>query len=43
MGNHNLRTMIALEHNLPPVIHGAVTTLIGVVMLIGSEFDFIFK
>ena len=34
---------MALEHMFAPVVHGAMTTFLGVVMLALSEFDFIVK
>lgn len=43
VGSRNRRMSIALEHMFAPVIHGAVTTLLGVIMLAGAEFDFIVK
>nr|XP_034978248.1 protein patched homolog 2 isoform X3 [Zootoca vivipara] len=43
IGNRNLRTAVALEHMFAPVMDGAVSTLLGVLMLAGSEFDFILR
>uniref|UniRef100_A0A4W3IA38 Patched 2 n=1 Tax=Callorhinchus milii TaxID=7868 RepID=A0A4W3IA38_CALMI len=43
IGNRNLRTAVALEHMFAPVIDGAISTLLGVLMLAGSEFDFIIR
>ena len=34
---------MTLEHMFAPVIHGAMSTLLGVIMLVGSEFDFIVR
>uniref|UniRef100_A0A4W5PWB0 Patched 2 n=1 Tax=Hucho hucho TaxID=62062 RepID=A0A4W5PWB0_9TELE len=41
VGNRNRRSAVALEHMFAPVIDGAISTLLGVLMLAGSEFDFI--
>ncbi|XP_022105455.1 protein patched homolog 1-like isoform X2 [Acanthaster planci] len=41
IGDRNQRVTVALEHTFSPVVDGAVSTLLGVVMLAGSEFDFI--
>uniref|UniRef100_A0A8C8C154 SSD domain-containing protein n=1 Tax=Oncorhynchus tshawytscha TaxID=74940 RepID=A0A8C8C154_ONCTS len=41
IGNRNRRSAVALEHMFAPVIDGAISTLLGVLMLAGSEFDFI--
>lgn len=35
--------MLALEHMFLPVMQGAISTLIGVIMLAFSEFDFILR
>jgi hypothetical protein len=43
IGSRNRRIKLALEHVLSPVTHGAISTLLGIIMLIGSEFDFIIK
>ncbi|XP_059996208.1 protein patched homolog 2 isoform X7 [Lagenorhynchus albirostris] len=42
-GSRNLRTAWALEHTLAPVTDGAVSTLLGLLMLAGSNFDFIVR
>ncbi len=34
---------MTMEHMFAPVVHGAVTTFLGVIMLCGAEFDFIVK
>ena len=34
---------MALEHMFAPVTHGAISTLLGVIMLATAEFDFIVK
>ena len=34
---------MTLQHMFAPVIHGAMTTLLGVIMLAGAEFDFIVR
>ncbi|XP_064848811.1 protein patched homolog 1 [Oncorhynchus masou masou] len=43
IGNRNRRSALALEHMFAPVIDGAISTLLGVLMLAGSEFDFILR
>ncbi|XP_043941698.1 protein patched homolog 2 [Protopterus annectens] len=43
IGNRNTRSAVALEHMFAPVMDGAVSTLLGVLMLAGSEFDFIMR
>ncbi|XP_022414576.1 protein patched homolog 1 isoform X2 [Delphinapterus leucas] len=43
IGDKNRRAMLALEHMFAPVLDGAVSTLLGVLMLAGSEFDFIVR
>ncbi|XP_074923320.1 protein patched homolog 1 isoform X3 [Chelonoidis abingdonii] len=43
IGDKNRRAVLALEHMFAPVLDGAVSTLLGVVMLAGSEFDFIVR
>nr|CAD7195037.1 unnamed protein product [Timema douglasi] len=41
IGCRNRRISLALEHMFAPIMHGALTTLLGVFMLAFSEFDFI--
>ncbi|XP_040977372.1 protein patched homolog 1-like isoform X3 [Aquila chrysaetos chrysaetos] len=43
VGDKNHRAVLALEHMFAPVLDGAVSTLFGVLMLAGSEFDFIVR
>ncbi|NP_001082082.1 patched 1 S homeolog isoform X1 [Xenopus laevis] len=43
VGDKNRRAVLALEHMFAPVLDGAVSTLLGVLMLAGSEFDFIVR
>ncbi|XP_041255401.1 protein patched homolog 1 isoform X3 [Onychostruthus taczanowskii] len=43
IGDGNHRAVLALEHMFAPVLDGAVSTLLGVLMLAGSEFDFIVR
>ncbi|KAM6948197.1 protein patched homolog 1, partial [Aplochiton taeniatus] len=43
IGSRNKRAALALEHMFAPVIDGAISTLLGVLMLAGSEFDFILR
>ncbi|XP_058408206.1 protein patched homolog 2 isoform X3 [Diceros bicornis minor] len=42
-GGRNLRAAHALEHTFAPVTDGAVSTLLGLLMLAGSNFDFIVR
>ncbi|XP_012231499.1 protein patched [Linepithema humile] len=41
VGSRDRRTRLSLEHMYSPIVHGACTTLIAVLMLAFSEFDFI--
>nr|CAD7573268.1 unnamed protein product [Timema californicum] len=43
IGCRNRRISLALEHMFAPIMHGALTTLLGVFMLAFSEFDFIVR
>ncbi|EPY78956.1 patched 1-like protein [Camelus ferus] len=43
IGDKNHRAVLALQHMFAPVLDGAVSTLLGVLMLAGSEFDFIVR
>ncbi|KAK1879331.1 Protein patched like 1 [Dissostichus eleginoides] len=43
IGNRNKRSAVALEHMFAPVVDGAISTLLGILMLAGSEFDFIMR
>ena len=43
IGSRNKRMSMALEHTFAPVIHGAISTFLGILMLVGTEFDFIVK
>lgn len=43
IGGRNRRIKMAVKHMFKPVIHGALTTLLAVVMLGFSEFDFIVR
>ncbi|XP_077929350.1 protein patched homolog 2 isoform X2 [Halichoerus grypus] len=42
-GSRNLRAACALERTFAPVTDGAVSTLLGLLMLAGSNFDFIIR
>ena len=42
-GDRNQRMQRAVEHVFSPVVDGAVSTLLGVIMLAGSDFDFIVR
>lgn len=43
VGTRNDRIQQALESVLSPVVDGALSTMLGVIMLAGSEFDFVVK
>ena len=43
IGSRERRTVMALESMFAPVLHGAVSTLLGVIMLVFSQFDFIIR
>ncbi|XP_046629599.1 protein patched isoform X1 [Neodiprion virginianus] len=43
IGSRDRRVRLALEHMYAPVVHGALTTLLAVMMLGLSEFDFIVR
>nr|KAI8754123.1 protein patched-like protein 1-like [Biomphalaria glabrata] len=43
IGSRNRRMAMALEHTFTPVVHGAISTFLGILMLVGTEFDFIVK
>ncbi|XP_069128023.1 protein patched homolog 1-like [Argopecten irradians] len=43
IGSRNRRTVISLQHTFAPVVHGAISTLLGIVMLLSAEFEFIVK
>lgn len=43
MGSRDRRSALALEHVFAPVLDGGISTLLGVLMLAGSEFDFIMR
>eukprot|EP00094_Tigriopus_californicus_P007961 TCALIF_07663-PA protein Name:"Similar to ptc Protein patched (Drosophila melanogaster)" AED:0.10 eAED:0.11 QI:0/0.58/0.61/0.92/0.41/0.76/13/146/1111 len=43
IGNKNRRILMAVEHVFAPVLHGAVSTFLGITMLAFSHFDFIFR
>ncbi|XP_052102126.1 protein patched homolog 1-like [Mytilus californianus] len=43
IGSRNKRMGMSLEHTLAPVIHGAISTFMGIIMLVGAEFEFIVK
>lgn len=43
IGDRNLRVKRSLSHMSTPVLHGAVSTLLGIIMLAVSEFDFIVR
>ena len=42
-GDRNQRMQRAVEHVFSPVVDGAMSTLLGVIMLAGSDFDFIVR
>lgn len=41
MGTRNERMARTLDHMFIPVLHGGLSTLLGVIMLAFSEFEFI--
>nr|XP_006822692.1 PREDICTED: protein patched homolog 1 [Saccoglossus kowalevskii] len=43
IGDRNRRMCMALEHMFAPVVDGAISTLLGVIMLSGAEFEFIVR
>lgn len=43
IGSRNKRMTMSLEHMFAPVVHGAISTLLGIVMLVGAEFQFVVK
>lgn len=43
VGDRNRRMQKAIEQVFSPITDGAVSTLLGVVMLAGSDFDFIVR
>ncbi|GAB6028772.1 hypothetical protein CHUAL_004588 [Chamberlinius hualienensis] len=43
LGSRDRRMGMALEHMFAPVVHGAISTLLGVAMLAFSQFDFIVR
>ncbi|XP_016840300.1 patched isoform X1 [Nasonia vitripennis] len=43
VGSRDRRVRLALEHMYAPVVHGALTTLLAVLMLAFSEFEFIVR
>ncbi|KHJ75732.1 hypothetical protein OESDEN_24652 [Oesophagostomum dentatum] len=43
LGSIDDRLESCLQHMFVPVFHGAISTLLGIVMLIFSEFDFVIK
>ena len=42
-GDRNQRMQKALEHVFSPIVDGGVSTFLGVVLLAGSEFEFIVR
>ncbi|KAJ7372963.1 Protein patched 1 [Desmophyllum pertusum] len=42
-GDRNQRMQKAIEHVFVPIVDGAISTFLGVVMLAGSEFEFIVR
>ncbi|KAF7638648.1 SSD domain-containing protein [Meloidogyne graminicola] len=43
LGTRDERMVSCLDHMFIPVIHGGLSTLLGIIMLAFSEFDFVFK
>lgn len=42
-GNRNERMQKAVKHVFVPIVDGAISTFLGVVMLAGSPFQFIVR
>lgn len=43
LGTRDQRMISCLEHMFVPVFHGVFSTLLGIIMLAFSEFDFVVK
>lgn len=43
LGTRDERTKSCLKHMFIPVVHGGLSTLLGIIMLAFSEFDFVVK
>jgi len=43
LGSRNERMAAAVDQVFVPVIHGALSTLLGILMLGFSQFEFVFK
>ncbi|XP_014243671.1 protein patched [Cimex lectularius] len=43
IGNRERRSIMAVKHMFSPIVHGALTMLLAIVMLAFSEFDFIVR
>ena len=43
IGSREQRLVLALEQMFAPVLHGAISTFLGVLMLAFSQFDFIVR
>lgn len=43
LGSRNERMIACLDHMFVPVVHGVFSTLLGIIMLAFSEFDFVVK
>lgn len=43
VGDRDRRVRLALAHMAAPILHGALSTLLGAVMLLCSDFDFVRK
>ncbi|KAL8598952.1 hypothetical protein ACOMHN_006762 [Nucella lapillus] len=43
IGDRNRRVLMATEHTFAPVVHGATSTFLGIIMLVSTQFDFIIK
>ncbi|PFX16832.1 Protein patched-like 2 [Stylophora pistillata] len=43
VGDRNQRMQKAIEHVFVPIVDGAISTFLGVVMMAGSEFEFIVR
>ncbi|KAL8597752.1 hypothetical protein ACOMHN_001711 [Nucella lapillus] len=43
IGSRSRRVLMATEHTFSPVVHGATSTFLGIIMLLSTQFDFIVK
>jgi len=43
LGDRNQRMQKAIEHAFAPIVNGAISSLLSVVALTGSQFYFVFR